>query len=203
MKKIRLYSGFERLWHWAQAFIIIALGFTGFCVHGTYRINPFEQSYMLHRTLGFVLVGLFIFAVFWHLTTGQWKQYLPHRQKISRQIRYYTVGMFRNEPHPYKKNELSKLNPLQRITYLGFLVLIFPVLATTGLMNIYYDQVKQWFPVRLETLALIHTIGAFLLVAFFIVHVYMTTTGHTVFSNIMAMITGVEEVPVEDETVVV
>jgi thiosulfate reductase cytochrome b subunit len=111
--------------------------------------------------------------------------------------------MFRNEPHPYKKSELSKLNPLQRITYLGFLVLIFPVLATTGLMTIYYDQVKLWFPIKLETLALIHTIGAFLLVTFFIVHVYMTTTGHTVFSNIMAMITGSEEIPTEDDPVVV
>jgi len=201
--KIHLYSRFERLWHWSQALLIIALGFTGFCVHGTYRLSTFEQSFKLHRIFGLALVVLFLFAVFWFLTTGQWKQYRPTRQKISKQIRYYTVGMFRGEPHPYEKSEHIKLNPLQRITYLGFLVLIFPVLATTGLMTIFYDQVKLVVPVQLETLAFIHTIGAFLLLTFFIIHVYMTTTGHTVFSNIMAMITGVEEVPAEGESFVV
>ena len=198
-KKIHLYSRFERLWHWSQAILIIALGFTGFCVHGTYRINTFEQSYQIHRILGFTLVILFLFAVFWFLTTGQWKQYKPSRQKISKQIRYYTVGMFRGEPHPYEKSEHIKLNPLQRITYLGFLALIFPVMATTGLMMIFYDQVRLVVPVSLETLAFIHTVAAFLLVAFFIVHVYMTTTGHTVFSNIVAMITGSEEIVVEED----
>jgi thiosulfate reductase cytochrome b subunit len=198
-KKIHLYTRFERLWHWSQAILIISLGVTGFCVHGTYRINTFEQSYQLHRLLGFALVILFLFVVFWFLTTGQWKQYKPSRQKISKQIRYYTVGMFRGEPHPYEKSESIKLNPLQRITYLGFLALIFPVMATTGLMMIFYDQVRVVIPVPLETLAFIHTVAAFLLVIFFIVHVYMTTTGHTVFSNIMAMITGSEEVVVEED----
>jgi len=64
---------------------------------------------------------------------------------------------------------------------------------------IFYDQVRLVIPVPLETLAFIHTVAAFLLVIFFIVHVYMTTTGHTVFSNIMAMITGSEEVVVEED----
>ena len=198
-KKIHLYTRFERFWHWSQALLIIALGLTGFCVHGTYRINPFEQSYMIHRLLGFALVILFLFVVFWFLTTGQWKQYKPTRQKISKQIRYYTSGMFRGEPHPYERSEHVKLNPLQRITYLGFLVLIFPVMATTGLMMIFYDQVRVVIPVALETLAFIHTVAAFLLLTFFIVHVYMTTTGHTVFSNITAMITGVDEVVVDED----
>jgi len=198
-RTVKIYSRFERLWHWSQAILIIALGFTGFCVHGTYRLQTFEESYKIHRTLGWALVILFLFAVFWHFTTGQWKQYLPTRQKISKQIRYYTVGMFRGEPHPYEKTTRIKLNPLQRITYLGFLVLIFPVMATTGLMMIFYDQVKLWIPVHLETLAFIHTVAAFLLLSFFIIHVYMTTTGHTVFENIKAMITGYEEVVVEDE----
>ncbi|HID34632.1 MAG TPA: cytochrome B [Anaerolineae bacterium] len=198
-KKAKIYTRFERFWHWSQAILIISLGFTGFCVHGTYRLQTFEEAYKIHRLLGWALVVLFIFAVFWHFTTGQWKQYLPTRQKISKQIRYYTVGIFRGEPHPYEKTTRIKLNPLQRITYLGFLILIFPVMATTGLMMIYYDQVKGWIPVRLEALAFVHTVAAFLLVTFFIVHVYMTTTGHTLFANIKAMITGYEEVVDDDD----
>ena len=199
-KNVKIYTRFERLWHWSQAILIIALGFTGFCVHGTYRLQTFEEAYLLHRLLGWALVILFIFAVFWHFTTGQWKQYLPTRQKISKQVRYYTVGIFRGEPHPYEKTTSIKLNPLQRITYLGFLVLIFPVMATTGLMMIFYDQVRMVLPIPLEWLAFIHTVAAFLLVTFFIIHVYMTTTGHTVFENIKAMITGYEEVAVEGDS---
>jgi len=46
----------------------------------------------------------------------------------------------------------------------------------------------------LNNVAVIHTIGAYILVAFVIVHVYMTTTGHTITSHIKTMITGWEEI---------
>ncbi len=36
--------------------------------------------------------------------------------------------------------------------------------------------------------------GAFFILSFVIVHVYMTTTGHTVFAHIKAMITGWEDI---------
>jgi thiosulfate reductase cytochrome b subunit len=41
--------------------------------------------------------------------------------------------------------------------------------------------------------ALVHTGAAFLMPAFVVVHVYLTTTGHTMFAHIMAMITGWED----------
>ena len=41
-------------------------------------------------------------------------------------------------------------------------------------------------------------LGAFALLAFTIIHVYMTTTGHTPTSHIKAMITGWDEVEVDD-----
>ena len=56
--------------------------------------------------------------------------------------------------------------------------------------------------IPLEWIAVIHTLGAFLLMAFVVVHVYMTTTGHTLTTNIKAMITGWEELEdgVDDES---
>jgi thiosulfate reductase cytochrome b subunit len=42
-------------------------------------------------------------------------------------------------------------------------------------------------------------IGAFAIFSFIIVHVYMTTTGHTIFAHTKAMITGWEEVDEEVE----
>jgi cytochrome b subunit of formate dehydrogenase len=51
----------------------------------------------------------------------------------------------------------------------------------------------------LESVAFWHTLGAFLLMVFLVVHVYMTTTGHTPTSNIQAMITGYEDLEEEEE----
>jgi thiosulfate reductase cytochrome b subunit len=47
--------------------------------------------------------------------------------------------------------------------------------------------------IKLGHIAYWHTAGAFLLMVFLIVHVYMTTTGHTPTSNIRAMMTGYED----------
>ena len=199
MKRIYLYTRFERFWHWAQALLIIGLAVTGFTTHGTWHVTTFEQAHWWHVRLGWALVALTVFAIFWHFTTGAWKQYVPTTERLSAITRYYLVGIFRNEKHPFKKNEVSKLNPLQRLTYLGFKILIAPVMILTGLLMIYHRLWPQWglhWP--FGSIALLHTAGAFLLVMFFIGHVYMTTTGHTVFSHIKAMLVGYEELP-EDE----
>ena len=46
-------------------------------------------------------------------------------------------------------------------------------------------------------IALLHTAGAFVLLAFLIAHVYLTTTGETPTANLKAMITGWENRPAE------
>ena len=46
----------------------------------------------------------------------------------------------------------------------------------------------------LSILAGIHTLIAFFLLNFLVIHLYMTTTGHSLFSHIAGMITGWEEV---------
>ncbi len=50
----------------------------------------------------------------------------------------------------------------------------------------------------LEIIAIVHTVAAFSLVAFLIVHVYLITTGETITSNLRAMMTGYEELEDED-----
>lgn len=200
MRRVYLYTRYERFWHWMQALLLIGLGLTGAEIHGVYRWLGFAEAYKWHTYLGWSLMVLVAFTIFWHFTTGQWKQYIPTTERVGAIIRFYTVGMFRGEPHPYKKTELSKLNPLQRLTYLAFKLLIVPVLGTTGLLMLYYKRLPEWgLSIDLGTLATIHTAAAFLLLIFFIVHVYMTTTGHTVFSNLKSMVFGYEEVPIEEQ----
>jgi Ni,Fe-hydrogenase I cytochrome b subunit len=50
----------------------------------------------------------------------------------------------------------------------------------------------------LEIAVYTHTFGAFLVVAFIIVHVYMTTTGNTIASHLKAMISGYDKDESED-----
>jgi thiosulfate reductase cytochrome b subunit len=145
---------------------------------------------------------LIVFAIFWHLTTGEWKQYIPTLKNIKAQLDYYLFGIFRNAPHPTKKTALSKLNPMQKITYFGLKILVIPLSVTSGILYLLYrypqsSQIDYLNIDSLEVIALFHTIAAILLVSFLIVHLYLITTGETITSNLKAMLTGYEEL--EDE----
>lgn len=204
-KAVLVYKGFERFWHWTQAFLIIFMAITGFEVHGSYELFGFQTAVSLHNKAAWALIVLIIFAIFWHFTTGEWKQYLPTTENLKAQIEFYITGIFKNAPHPTKKTLLSKLNPLQRLVYLGLKILVIPVMVLSGLAYMFYRYpqsglIKSANMEDLQTIAIIHTIGAFLLVAFLIVHLYLITTGQTITSNLKAMITGWEiiEEPASD-----
>jgi hypothetical protein len=109
-----------------------------------------------------------VLAIFWHFTTGEWRQYLPTGTKLGAMVRFYTVGIFKHEPHPVRKTRYAKLNPLQRLAYLGLKTLIFPVSIITGLLYLYFNDlaVIGLEGTNLEVIALIHTMAAYLLMAF-------------------------------------
>ena len=198
MKQVYIYKGFERFWHWTQAVLIIFLAITGFEVHGSVNIFGFEEAARFHRHASWLLVALIVFAIFWHLVTGEWKQYIPTLNNLKEQIRYYSVGMFKGEKHPVKKTGLSKLNPLQRLVYLGFKLFLVPLTIISGILYMFHKTIDQnnivvIKEISLGSIAFWHTLGAFLLMVFLVIHVYMTTTGKTPTSNIRAMITGYEE----------
>jgi len=197
-KQELVYKGFERFWHWSQSFLIIFLGLTGFEVHGSFTFFGFEQAVRYHNTAATAFIVLIAFAIFWHFTTGEWRQYIPTLTNIRAQLNYYIFGIFRNAPHPTKKTVLSKLNPLQKLVYFGLKVLVIPVMVTTGLLYMFYrypqsNQILSLDIDSLEWIAVTHTAGAFMLVTFLITHLYLITTGHSATSNLKAMITGYEE----------
>lgn len=197
MKKIYFYSRFERFWHWVQAVLIMCLLLTGFEVHGTYILFGYENAVEIHNFLGITWLVLFVFIVFWMFTTGEWRQYIPTTKKLVDVMIYYAFGIFQGKPHPVQKSPGAKHNPLQRLTYLGLAAALLPFQMTTGLIYYTYNQWAHWplfglFP--LGFWAFFHTLTAFFILQFLIVHVYMTTTGHTLTGHIAAMITGWEEV---------
>ncbi len=204
MEKVYIYDTFNRFWHWAQAALIIFLMVTGFEIHGTYEFFGYETAVQWHNIAAISFIVLIILAIFWHFTSGTWRQYIPTTKNIIAQIRYYTLDIFQNKPHPVKRTVLSKLNPLQKLVYLGFKIMIIPVMVTTGILYMYYrypmnGEVQSLDFTTLEPIAVLHTLGAFLLVQFLVAHVYLITTGHTISSNLKAMITGYEELESEED----
>ncbi len=205
MRKEYIYKRFERFWHWSQASLIIFLSLTGFEVHDSIHVFGYNNAVMYHRVAAYLLLGLIVFAIFWHFTTGEWRQYIPTFKKLKDQLRYYSVGIFKNEPHPTNKSALHKLNPLQVLTYLSFKFVLIPLVVFTGILYMLHKHIDDnsivvISNIPLDSIAIWHTFGAFMLITFLIVHVYMTTTGETVTSNIKAMITGYEEFePGEEE----
>jgi len=194
-RKTYVYSGFERFCHWTQTTLILSLALTGFEIHGSFQLLGYSQAVAFHNSAAIGLLVLIVFGFFWRLTTGEWRQYKPTRRFLRAQIEYYLHGIFHGAPHPAKKTLLSKLNPLQRLTYLALKGLVIPVVVVSGLLYRYPVGLGSMTlgTGKLGIIALVHTAGAFVLVAFVVGHIYLTTTGRTLSSNLKAMMTGHEE----------
>jgi len=197
-KQVYVYKAFERFWHWMQAILIFFLAFSGFEIHGSYTFFGFRDAVKYHNIAAYMLIVLIVFAIFWHFSTGEWKQYIPSFENIKAQLNYYIFGIFKNAPHPTKKTVLTKLNPLQKLTYFGLKILVIPVIVTSGLLYMLYRYpqrhgIESLNIDSLEIIAVVHTIAAFLLVSFIITHLYLITTGEKVTTNLKAMLTGYED----------
>ncbi len=196
MINIYLYTRYERFWHWLQAVSIILLLLSGFEVHGVYTLFGFQTAVTMHNFVGLAWLIAFAFFVFWIFTTGEWRQYIPTTKKLLSVIRYYSYGIFRGEAHPVPKRIDAKHNPLQRLTYLGLAAFLLPFQMVTGFLYWGYNSWASWglSGLSLRVIGVLHTLGAFSILTFLVIHVYMTTTGHSLLAHIRAMISGWEEV---------
>jgi thiosulfate reductase cytochrome b subunit len=196
LRTIYLYTRYERFWHWLQMALIFLLLVTGLEIHGLYTLFGFESAVSIHNTTGISWLIAFAFFIFWIFTTGEWKQYIPTTKKMFAVIRYYSYGIFRGEDHPVPKRKDAKHNPLQRLVYLSLAALLLPLQMITGFLYWTYNSWEAWGIafLSLQVLAVIHMVLAFAILQFIIIHVYMTTTGHSITAHLKAMITGWEDV---------
>lgn len=201
-KKVYMYRFYERLWHWTMATGVLVLAFTGLEIHysGSFTFLGLDTAVRTHNVLAAILVINAALSLFYHLTTGEIKQFFRFNRKFFHetvvQIFYYIHDIFKRRPHPINKSRDRKLNPLQQLTYIGLLNILLPFQVITGILIWGLDK---WPELSgnvngLAYLAPIHNLGSWLFLAFLAVHIYLTTTGHTVLSNIKAMVTGYDEV---------
>ncbi len=194
---VTIFSRFERFWHWAQAVLVLLLLVTGARLHGLFEVSAWAMAFKVHLVAAGLIVLLWVFAIFWHFTTGEWRQYLPTLHKLIPVIRFYAYGIFLGEAHPAKPTLKRKHNPLQRLSYLFLKLIINPAIWVTGVLYLTIG----WTSLPLETVAWLHVLAAWAMATFVLIHVYMATTGETVGAYLKAMISGKEWVEVPDEDV--
>ena len=207
-KEVYMYSVYERLWHWLQTAAIVILLFTGIIIHkpDSMSLFRFDGVVIIHNILAAILAVNAALSFFYHLASGEIKQYIPRPRgffdQTFTQAKFYIDGIFKGAEHPFEKTMNRKLNPLQQITYFGILNVLLPLQGITGIM---IWGAQRWPEIAaklggLPLLAPFHTLVAWTFGSFIVLHVYLTTTGHTPMAGIKSMIMGWDEVEVHSHS---
>jgi thiosulfate reductase cytochrome b subunit len=201
-KKVYMYTFYERLWHWLQTFAIVILAVTGLIIHKpeVFGFISFRGVVLVHNVIAAILAVNAVLALFYNLVSGDIQCFIPQPQgffnQMVVQIKFYLIGIFKGEEHPFEKTREKRLNPLQKITYFGILNVLLPLQGITGIL-IWGAQQRPILAERLGGLAFLspfHSLIAWLFISFILLHVYLTTTGPTPSTGIRAMMMGWEDV---------
>ncbi len=199
IKKIYLYPFWLRFWHWFNALLFLLLIVTGLSLHYSdpkSGVIPFRVSVVIHNISGILLSLNYLFFLIKSIITKNYKHYLPQLKglwrRISLQLRFYLVGIFIGEPHPFEPSPQSKFNPLQQLTYLFIMALFMPLVIVSGYLLMFPETAPDEFLGMggVWPMALLHTIVGFILSIFMFVHIYLGTTGKTIGELFKSMITG-------------
>lgn len=198
---VRIYPLFERFWHWSQALLIFILFASGLRISGLHQALPFGLAFMLHVGAAAFLMLLWVFAIFWHLTTGAWRHYAPTTNGLMKVVRFYAYGAFKGERHPYRRAYWRKHNPMQALTYLALKLVLFPAIWITGLLYLTYNiwSAERGVSSLLHIIANLHVLTGFAIASFVIVHVYMLTVGGAFRHHLRPMLTGFDTVALTPE----
>ena len=114
--------------------------FTGLVIHkpDTFGLFSFHRMVLVHNILAGIVIVNAALSLFYHLASGEIRQYLPRPagffDDAIRQAIFYLRGIFKGEPHPFEKTPEHKLNPLQQATYFRLLNVLLPLQVITGAM---------------------------------------------------------------------
>jgi thiosulfate reductase cytochrome b subunit len=206
-KRQYLFGRYERLWHWTMALSGVVLILTGAAVHGgeALRVVSLPTAVAVHNAFAVVLMLNGFLALFYHLTTAAIRNFIPHPHglvgRVLEHMSYQARGIFHGESHPANAPG-HKLNPLQQLTYLALLNVLFPLQISTGAL---IWAVGEWPKVAaalhgLSIVAPIHNLGAWLFLSFFVLHAYLVSTGRTPGDHLRSMITGFGHLEAEEPT---
>lgn len=201
-KKIYLYPVWIRLWHSTNALMFIALLVTGISLHyasADHSIIPFQVSVAIHNVCAIILsinYGVFVIG---NMITKNGMYYSKWRKnlwpKLWKQFLFYSVGIFKGEPHPFPITKKQKFNPLQKVSYVFAMYFGMPLLVISGIGLMFPERVSTTiFNVSgLLFYDLVHIIVGFVLSIFLAIHLYTCTLGDKPGTLFKSMVNGYHE----------
>ena len=182
-----LGAGWLRLWHWTQGVSFLGLTLSGASMHwadSPWSPLSFGTAVALHNGCGVVALVAWILFAIWNPRSGNLRHYRLRGTGLGAQlwpqIRYYTWGIFHREPDPFPPQPCEKFNPAQRLAYSLVMYLLMPIAVTSGTLLFFPILAPQRALGQpgLLPMAMIHLSAGYLLVAFLILHIYMTQFLH-------------------------
>jgi len=117
-KRYYLYPVWIRFWHILNALLFLVLIFTGISMQyagiktGGSSLIRFDQAVKWHNISAIILVVNYGFFVIGNAITKNGKYYRIKKEgflmDLTVQMKYYALGMFRKEKHPFEVNEENK-----------------------------------------------------------------------------------------------
>jgi thiosulfate reductase cytochrome b subunit len=156
----------------------------------------FAKAVRWHNFAAFVLILNYIFFVTGNLLTNNGRFYRISRKgfvlNLKKQFKFYSMGMFKGEKHPFPVTEERKFNPLQKITYVLAMYVAMPLLIISGI-GLLLPEITITTIFGISGLVLtdvFHITMGFFLSIFMIIHIYTCTLGSRPTSLFRGIITG-------------
>lgn len=196
---IYFYPIWVRLWHLTNALMFLVLICTGLCLQysgSEYSLIPFNYAVTLHNITGIILCLSYVFYLFANRFTSNGNYYQFHLKgmidRVIKQMRYYSYGIFKKESAPFPITQERKFNPLQKLSYVFVMYFFMPIVIISG-FGLFFpellpDKILGIGGIHLTDL--FHIITGFILTVFMVVHIYFCTIGTTPWSNFKSMING-------------
>lgn len=196
-----LYPKWIRIWHVINIIMFLILIVTGLSMQYTDKENAsyvvgFAKAVRIHNFAAMVLVLNYILFVTGNLLTNNGKYYRINRKEflsnLGKQFKYYSVGMFKGEKHPFPVTEERKFNPLQKLTYVLAMFVAFPLLIISGIGLLLPEiTITTFFGISgLILTDILHITMGFFLSIFMVIHIYTCTLGARPTSLFWGMISG-------------
>jgi thiosulfate reductase cytochrome b subunit len=199
-----IYPLWIRLWHFANAVLIIILIITGISMHfagneNSIHIVRFSRAVGWHNIAAKILTVSYIAFITGNIFTENGKYYRLKRKNfisnLGKQVRFYFYGMFKQEKNPFPVTFERKFNPLQKLAYVLIMYLAFPLLIISGVGLMLPEVfINKLFGINgLIITDILHITMGFLISLFLVIHIYSCTLGPRPTSLFRAIITGYRE----------
>lgn len=200
--RIYLYPKWIRFWHATNALMFILLIITGVSLHYASidkSLIPFQVSVGIHNVCAIILTINYGIFVIGNMFSGNGTYYRKWRKnlgpKLWKQLHFYSIGIFKGDPHPFPITKKQKFNPLQKLSYVLAMYFGMPLLILSGILLMFPDKVSTTiFNISgLLFYDVLHIVVGFVLSLFLIIHLYTCTLGDKPGTLFKSMINGYHE----------